>query len=203
MATSPSSSSRDACERPDGAPRGNAADGRVERGHDRGEDGSATVTVSGPARLRGPTRPGIRSRAMARRAGGRRGSARHPSSGDGGLDVHVRLDDATIETGFARLAKPAGAPGKADARLTLARNAVTRVERARRRGGSDDRHRHGDATGHGWDERTAGREHRRRHPCDARRGTLHTDASIGDRAGTPFRLTSDDAGALLPPSPAA
>jgi hypothetical protein len=116
------------------------------------------------------------------------------SKGNGTLDLTLRLDQTRIEPGIARLAKPPGIPGRASARLTLASNAVTRVDHinaqvgpttvtgsAARKSGWDDVRLQADIAGASPSEKPA-------------RCALSIDQQ---RGGHGFRLTSDDAGALL------
>jgi hypothetical protein len=116
------------------------------------------------------------------------------TGGNGGVDVQVRLDDAKIEPGFERLAKPAGAPGRADARLTLAENGLTGIERLTVETGP--------ATVTGTASRgTAGWDRARLQasiatPSGGARGRCVL-AVERQQSGHHFRLTSDDAGTLL------
>lgn len=114
--------------------------------------------------------------------------------GNGSLDVQARLDDAKIETGLGRLAKPAGAPGHADARLTVERDVVTRAERLALEAGPASVT--GTATrGNGWDDIRLDADIAGGAP-NAERG--HCAVTIERQpSGHRFRLTSEDAGALL------
>jgi hypothetical protein len=115
------------------------------------------------------------------------------SGGNGGVDVQVRLDDAKIETGIARLAKPAGTRGRADARFTLRGNDVTRAERLTVEAGP--------ATITGTATRgTAGWESARFQASIADRDNARGHCVLTvERQNTEhhLRLTSDDAGTLL------
>jgi hypothetical protein len=114
--------------------------------------------------------------------------------GNGGVDVRVRLDDAKIEPGLERLAKPTGAPGRAEARLTLAGNELTGVEGLTVETGAATVTGTASRSSAGWDRA---------------RLQASVAASAGDargrcvlaierqRTGHRFRLTSDDAGTLL------
>lgn len=114
------------------------------------------------------------------------------SGGNGGVDVEARLDGAKIETGLARLAKAAGAPGHATGRLTLAGSAVTAVERLTVEAGPATVTGTAERDGSGWERARF-------------QATLAGDAAPGQCVltvqrqprGHDLRLTSDDAGTLL------
>jgi hypothetical protein len=117
--------------------------------------------------------------------------------GSGSVDLHARLDDATIDPGLPRLKKLPGVAGTADAKLTLVRNVVTRVERFTFQAGPSSMV--GSATraadGAGWGSArlqatVAG------HASGARDGRC-TLTVQQERTGHSFRLHSDDAGALF------
>jgi hypothetical protein len=117
-------------------------------------------------------------------------------AGAGTLELDARLDDATIDPGLARLRKPSGIPGRAEAHLVLDGNAVSRAERLTLEAGPLTVTGRATAaeTGGGW--------------SDAR-----LEATISGGRGTPpgrstltfwqqltgyrFQLTSADAGTLL------
>jgi hypothetical protein len=116
------------------------------------------------------------------------------SQAGGTLDLTLRLDDTRIEPGIARLAKPAGVPGRATARFTLQNNVVTRADRILVAAGPTT------VTGtaarrDGWDTVRLQADIAGVSP-DAKRGTCAL-AIDRQRGGHGFRLTSDDAGALL------
>jgi len=116
------------------------------------------------------------------------------AGGNGGVDVQVRLDDAKIEPGFERLAKPAGVPGRADARLTLAGNVLTGVERLTVEAGPATVTGTASRGSAGWD-----RAHLQASIATPSGGAHGRCALAVERqaSGHHFRLTSDDAGTLL------
>jgi hypothetical protein len=116
------------------------------------------------------------------------------ANGDGTVDVIARLDDARIDAGIARLDKPAGTPGRAEARLTLRNNVVTAAERLLLEAGPTT------VTGtaerrNGWDDVRLTAEIAPGEPGQQRAACAV--ALDRQRGGYGFRLTSDDAGALL------
>ena len=116
------------------------------------------------------------------------------SNGDGTVDVTARLDDARIDAGIARLSKPTGTPGRAEARLTLGNNVVTAAERLLLEAGPTT------VTGtavrrNGWDDVRLAAEIAPVEPGQQR--ATCALALDRQRGGYGFRLTSDDAGALL------
>jgi uncharacterized protein YhdP len=116
------------------------------------------------------------------------------TGGNGGVDVQVRLDDAKIAPGFEGLAKPAGAPGRADARLTLAENGLTGIERLTVEAGPATVTGTASRGTAGWDR--AQLQASIATPSGGVPGRCVL-AVERQQSGHHFRLTSDDAGTLL------